>query len=422
MKLLMLLYFYPPVQAVGAVRNTALVDQFRRLGVTPLVITAANPDAADWIKIGKEPAPAGVSEHRVKGIPLARWVDLFGGVSNRCHRLLFGRPQPYNWLREKVFFPDLLVTYQRAFWKCACDLISRQQIDAVFLSCSPFSTAMLAPRFKKSFPDLKIIVDFRDAWSLNPHIAHTPGHLQRVKKLEAEVMAVTDLFVANTPGMARLYRQAYPRLRIVAVPNGYDRLTPRSGSAERFIVVHTGNFYGRRNPDLLLQALHKVRRPVEFWQIGSAITHQVDNPMATIRQFPFMPRAELMVKMEQAAMFYLKQGFEGAGVDHIAIAAKTFEYLATGVPILADVPEGDNAELIRSCHAESFVVTSQSSDALCDALHAAYDRWQSGAVRYEISEKFIRDYSREGLAGKLLEEIRTVTAAEHVQAGSDRPD
>jgi glycosyltransferase involved in cell wall biosynthesis len=409
MKILMVLYYYPPVQEVGTLRNTALVEQFLRLGAEPIIITAKNPDLGDWVQMGKGQGPTGVDVHRANGTPVGKWVDLFGGISNRLHQLVFRRPQRYNWLRENFFFPDLQITYQRAFFQCAKEIIRQQPVDAVFLSCSPFSTALLAPRLKKIFPGIKTIADFRDAWSLNPHISHSAGHLARVARAEVKVLAQTDLFIANTPGMARLYRQAYPELRITAIPNGYDALTPKSQTSDRFILLHSGTFYGRRNPDLLMAALQTVQRPMEFWQIGSAIAPQVDNPLVTIRQVPFVPRQEMMGKMQQAAMLYLKQGFEGEQVAHIAIAAKTFEYLATGIPILADVPEGDNAEVIRTCDKKSFVVTSRRPEDIREALEIAYDRWKSGKVSYAISDTFIKEYSREKLAAKLLAEIGDLT-------------
>lgn len=405
MKLLMILYFYPPVHDVGTLRNRALAEQLARLGAAPEVIAPANPDQADWIKISKDMGPAGVTVHRVAGMPVGKWVNLFGGLTNRLHLLLYRRPQSHNWLREKIFFPDLQITYQAAFFRAASRIIRRQPVDAVLLSCSPFSTALLARRFKKRFPHIKIVVDFRDAWSLNPHISHTPSHQARIARAEAEMVAHTDLFVANTPGMARLYHQRYPGLRITAIPNGYDQLTPKNERSDRFILLHSGTFYGRRSPDLLLAALQQVQRPIEFWQIGSPIETIVDNPLVTIRQFAFMPHDELMQKMQQAAMFFLKQGFEGEKVEHIAIAAKTFEYLATGVPILADVPEGDNADLVRACDPRSYVVTSRKPEDICAAIHAAWELWHAGKADYTISEKFIREYSRPQLAARLLDEI-----------------
>jgi glycosyltransferase involved in cell wall biosynthesis len=408
MKLLMILYYYPPVREVGTVRNVALVQHLLEMGVEPVVLTAANPDEADWIKIDKDSGPAGVAVHRVNGLQVGSMVNLFGGISNRLHRLILGKNQPYNLLREHLFFPDLQMTYQPAFLRRAKELMTEQGIQYVFISCSPFSSALLAPALKRAFPHVKIIVDFRDGWRFNPHIEHSRRHWQRIEKKEPQIMAKIDLFVANTPGMARLYKNAYPDLNMITVPNGFDTLTPKTKISDRFIIIHTGIFYGRRNPDNLLAALEGITVPIEFRQIGSPLQAKVNNPMVTIRSIPPVPRQELLMQMQEASLLYLKQGFEGEDIPHIAIAAKTFEYLATGIPILADVPAGDNADLIRAYGHESHVITSGNPEEIRQALQTAYQRWQSGKINYTISPAFIHDFDRRQLVRSLYQEIITL--------------
>lgn len=405
MKLLMVLYYYPPVREVGTVRNVALVKHLLEMGVEPVVLSAENPDTADWIKIDKESGPAGAAVHRVRGLQVGNMVNLFGGISNRLHRWLRGQDQPYNLLREHLFFPDLQVTYLPALLRKAKEQIARHSIRHVFISCSPFSSALLAPALKRAFPQVKIILDFRDGWRFNPHIEHSARHWQRIAKKEPQVMAHVDLFVANTPGMARLYQQAYPNLNIVTIANGFDGLTPKTSRSDRFIIIHTGIFYGRRNPDNLLAALEGVQVPMEFRQIGSPLHADVRNPLVRVRSIPPVPRRELLVQMLEASLLYLKQGFEGEGIPHIAIAAKTFEYLATGIPILADVPEGDNAELIRAYSKESHVITSGRPEEIRQALQAGYERWQNSQTSYDIAPAFVRDFDRRHLVQSLYHAI-----------------
>ncbi len=405
MKLLMIMYYYPPVREVGTVRNVALVKHLQEMGVEPIVLTTANPDAADWIKIDKAAGPAGVAVHRVRGLQVGQMVNLFGGISNRFHRLLLGKDQPYNLLREHLFFPDLQVTYLPALLRKARELIVRENIRHLFISCSPFSSALLVPALKRAFPQVKVILDFRDGWRFNPHIEHAERHWQRIAKKEPQIMAHVDLFVANTPGMARLYHNAYPDLKIVTIPNGYDSLTPKTERSPRFVIIHTGIFYGRRNPDNLLAALEGVQVPMEFRQIGSPLQAQVRNPLVTVQSIAPVPRHELLEQMQEASLLYLKQGFEGEGIPHIAIAAKTFEYLATGIPILADVPEGDNADLIRGYSKESHVITSGRPEEIRQALHSSYERWQNGQIRYEISPAFVHDFDRRHLVRSLHQAI-----------------
>ena len=78
--------------------------------------------------------------------------------------------------------------------------------------------------------------------------------------------------------------------------------------------------------------------------------------------------------------------------EHIAVAAKTYEYLATGLPILAEVPPGDNAEIVREYASTGYVVTSDIRADLRHAVERAYDaRSQASvAIRPEFAKKFSR--------------------------------
>ena len=96
--------------------------------------------------------------------------------------------------------------------------------------------------------------------------------------------------------------------------------------------------------------------------------------------------------MKSASILYLVQG-RVEGERDVAVAAKTYEYLATGLPILADCPPGDNAEMVEQFAAQAYVVTSGQRDDLLGALRRIVSNRGGGppSVKPEFAELFDRN-------------------------------
>ena len=99
--------------------------------------------------------------------------------------------------------------------------------------------------------------------------------------------------------------------------------------------------------------------------------------------------------MREASLLYLKQGVS----ERIAVAAKTYEYLATGLPILAEVSPGDNAEIVHKYASAGYVVTSNRRADLRHAVERAYEaRMRTSAA---IHPQFVEKFSRRTLTREL---------------------
>jgi len=223
--------------------------------------------------------------------------------------------------------------------------------------------------------------------------------------LERFVLRACDVLIVNTEGTARLYANAYPdhREKIVTIPNGYDALTPVSGRSTDgdFQIMHVGSFYGSRNPDALLECLVEIRRDdIVFVQVGGSFASYVRfKNRVRIKVLPCVPRKEALELMREASLLYLKQGWEAEVSDYVAVAAKTYEYLATGLPILAEVPPGDNAELVKKYASAAYTVTTNSRTDLRRAVENAYAARARDSV--VIHPEFARTLSRRNLTGQL---------------------
>ncbi|HWK09929.1 MAG TPA: amino acid adenylation domain-containing protein, partial [Vicinamibacterales bacterium] len=398
-RVLMMCYLYPPILTSGTMRSVAFSRNLPQFGWKPAVLSVAD-NRAGFPQT--EPVPDDVEVHRVAEFNLNGVANLLQGLTNRLLRLFGGE------LKRTVYRDWLCVPDPHIGWFALPRAIRlARRADAIYTSCSPFSSAVMAS-FVKRITKKPLIVDFRDAWLLNPYNSPGPRTLRYIRSAEPRVIRLCDALILNTPGATELYKKTYPQWahKMFCIPNGYDSLNPappRKQRAAMFRIMHVGSFYGSRNPDLLLEALAQIGNPsIQFVHVGAAWPDfKRYEGRVNISVFPSLPHHEALELMKDASLLYLKQGFEASVTHYIAVAAKTYEYLATGLPILADGPESDNVAIVRKYAATSYIVTSGEVGDLKRAILKALD--EERAVIPMVSPEFVRDFDRVTLTGQLAE-------------------
>jgi len=393
----MLCYYFPPLIACGANRSAGFVEHLPEFGWDSLVLSVeASKDP--WVKTGGQEAKHSnvcrTSEWNLAGI-----ADSLNGVLAKSLSL-------FRYDLKTNYFRDLLIPDQQIAWfSTRAGTRLAKSCDLIYASCSPFSSALSAVRIARK-RGLPLVLDFRDPWTLNNYIHHTPIHRNAIEAMEERVISDCDRLILNTPGTLRLYREKYPTFaeKMCAIPNGYDQLTPVKPKADTdiFRIMHIGSFYGTRSPRTLLQALSELEIPAEFVQVGGDFPEREEFAgRVKITVYPVVPRERALELMGEASLLYLKQGWEKGVKDYVAVAAKTYEYLTTGLPILAEVPPGDNAEIIQRYGANSSVLLSEDPKEMRNAIIQAYEQRTAKVVG--INEEFARDFNRRNLTQRLAE-------------------
>ena len=292
--------------------------------------------------------------------------------------------------------------------------------DLVYVSCPPYPQALSAAAYARAHA-LPLVVDFRDAWSLDPY--QEGSRLKRVlyryvfPRLERRLMAQTDLLLLNTPSALAAYRAAYPEHAqcTAYLPNGYDETAfaqcrppdRRDGGVMR--LLYAGRFgIGGRSPQRLLDALalagsRGCRLALEIvGQQPPTVTMAIAAAQAAglVRVIDEVDYARAAQMMCAADGLVLIQAPSAGSVQ--AVAGKTYDYLRSGRPIFIVAPEGDNLALIRR-HASAFEPSDDSVDAMADALERLYRRWLQGefAKTGEPDPAFTERYERRALTREL---------------------
>ncbi len=401
-KILMICYFFPPIQTSGTLRSLEFARHLKGFGYHPVVLTVESCQEPMYHPLAE--VPQDIEIHRTKEInikTLLKWVDRFIILLPR----LCGKRPEVNYAEEFFALPDLQISWK----KIAKGKEIGRDCDCIYVSCSPFSSALAGITLKKAL-GIPLIVDFRDAWS-NWVEKRTAFKTFVVSKLERYFVKHADIFIANTPRAGDYYKKRYPEFesKIRVITNGFDVANvPEKACTKPFRVVHIGSFYGGRQPDLLFRALAELNlKDVEFVQVGGEVLvpKQLDGKIKCTR-VSSVPHDEALRLMQSASLLYLKQSWSRGGAENFAIAQKTYEYLATGLPILVEAPESDNTDIVQKCCAYPYIVSSDSLELMKSELTRAYDDRYNVAPR--LTDESIRRFSRQALAEvfkNIIEEV-----------------
>ena len=415
-RVLMLCYYYPPLSSAGTHRSVGFTRWLREFGWQPVVLTVAQ-SRIRW-EPRCEQAPPGVEVVRSFEWDLQRVVTLLTGLANRL-RDLVRLPRRASAL-HKWCLPDI----QIAWLSSARGAMLARECDCIYASCSPFSSALSACLIKLA-TGKPLVLDFRDPWALNQHSHHSPLQRRIQGRMERWALHHCDALILNTPGSERLYRNRYPEYahKMTCIPNGFDRLNvaPAPPARENVTIMHVGDFYRSRTPERLLEALCALNDSrIEFVHIGppSDILRRYADRLR-IRHIERIPHEQALDLMKTASLLYLVQGWEPGVTDYVAVASKTYEYLATGIPVLAEVPPGDNADIIRRYATRAWVVTSPTVEAVRTALQEACA--EAGSHDPLVSADFVETFSRRRLTGSLSAVLDRVLMPSSVRIEPDPP-
>lgn len=375
--LLVVARFYPPGAGGGVYRTLGFVRHLPEHGWRPVVLTG--PAEAAWVEDpgllegvrdvetlragGAGPASLGRGPRR------PAWVSALAGASA--------------WLTV----PDAHVSWRAPAARAGLERLRQGGVDAIY-STSPPDTGHLVALDLKRATGLPWVADFRDPWiGLGYREPPTPWHRARHERLLREVLRGADTLLAATEGTRRFLAQHEPSAaaKCVVVPNGFEAEEWRDVTPERFphfTVVHAGRLSGDRGLGDFLDGLDEFfrrdasrRARTRCLMVGP---HDAAEPrrveargFADVVSFPGQVPHRQALALEAGAHALLLVKHTSPRFGEL-IPGKLYEYLGSGRPVLAVVPEGPAAELVRGL-GMGWVAPPGDPARLADALEAAWE-------------------------------------------------
>ena len=431
-KVLFISYYFPPEGGTGVQRSAKFVRYLPEEGFLPVVLAGPEP-----LRFGSfqpcDPSlntPANISVYRVPGEPPRR-----GKLQQRLER----------WF-------SLPTSFSRWWVKSSLKLAEKtgDQARLVYATMSPFESAQAASRISAQL-GIPWVADLRDPWALDevilyPTLLHRKVDLFRMRR----VLSTASLVVMNTPEAMKVLARALPVLapRLVTITNGVDN--PEDGRSlptrthSKFRIVHSGGFSTgtglqlrrrrfyrllggaepgvdilARSPLFLVKAVQEwcSQQPdaadnVEIVLAGKALPedHALVRQSRVAHLFRFVgfvSHDESLDLIRTANLLFLPMHNLPPGKRSTTIQAKMYEYIASGRPILAAVPDGDARDFLAQS-GNAFVCRPDDVRGMVQVLQNVYTAWKDGRMPIEPRPGFMAQFDSRILTKALADGFRFV--------------
>ena len=397
-------YHFPPIGGSGAQRPLKMVRALDGLGYESVVITGGGATLDRWA-----PEDAALVDQipphlEIRRVPAAGEPATSEGWQGLRERW-FGVSGPWSrWWTE--------ASYRTA-------LEAASGVDLIYVWMQPYVSAETGVALSRELGK-PWVADLGDPWALDEMRVY-PSRLHRrleMKRMRSLLETASAIVMSTAEAASRLVA-AFPefgRLPVVVIPNGYDRadfadpIPPRRDG--KFRIVHTGALHTalgeqhRRRGALrgllgggvdgldiltrshvyLVDALNRLvetdpnlEHVVELHLVG--VLTDADRAVATTRCpaafHGFMGHAESLELMRSADLLFLPMQNLPPGVRATIVPGKTYEYLASGRPILAAVPEGDARDILRDA-GNAILVRPDDVKGMSAGIKSELDRFLTG--------------------------------------------
>ena len=249
--------------------------------------------------------------------------------------------------------------------------LREQRYDAVLATGPPFAALMAA---RMGHGDVPLVVELRDLWAGNPAFDRGGPVLRR---LESRVVKDAALTIAVTPEAAADLRRRHPGARVEEIPNGFEpelleKRSPSSGTT----IIHSGTLTKDRPLAPLLRALKPPLHLVLHGYVAPEIQAEIAASGAEVEIVPPSGWDDAVERIAAADVALITQS-RGAG-DETAVAAKVYEYLALGKPVLCISDGGATEKLLQRLGADQLCARLGDEASIEAALAQGHCRRASG--------------------------------------------
>lgn len=368
-RILLISYYFPPCGGAPVQRWHRFLPRLIEDGWDVSVLTTEGGDYPYLDPSLLNELPPRLKVYRTPVPTLSRiWKLLTGKQQELPHGDLSSSPSDpllkkvLIWIRLNLVIPDMRVFWVPAALRKARELIPELGIRMVITTGPPHSTHLIGLSLKKR-SGVTWIADWRDPWSgihylkLNPPTALS---LKVHKLLEGSVCRQADLNLL----ISRHLSDSLPEGNKLVLRNGFDdeslqaaRQATLNHPMASFDICYIGQLTAGQDLEALADILSEFRSEpqIRVLFIGSRLSSDqkliLDQRLGSVYEvLPFLPHREALFRMAAARVLVLLinryEGFEGM------LTTKLYEYLGTGVPILAIGPRGGEAEeLIKAYNA-----------------------------------------------------------------------
>lgn len=271
------------------------------------------------------------------------------------------------------YFSKFLSLDREIFWsnraaRSLVRLVDKKVPGVIVTFSQPISNHLSGLQIKKNL-GLPWLAHFSDPWTDNIYARYNRVSKCLHSYLENRVFQVADGLIFTSEELVGLLKKRYPSLshKMHYLPHCYDSalfkavaasVRDRSSvaSSEFLVFRYLGDFYGKRSPEILFQAVESLCRSgsseisklrIEFygrpWREDLSVKYPLSSRL--IRQYPSVSYKESLRLMTESDALIL---IDAQAECSLFFPSKLVDYIGADKPILAITPEGTAASIARS--------------------------------------------------------------------------
>jgi glycosyltransferase involved in cell wall biosynthesis len=421
-------YHFPPTGGSGAQRPARMARYLPDFGYEPVVITAPGPAEERWTPTDNSLSSDVPPDTIVRRVPGPEPPSSTGWRHRAERWLRLQDPWTRSWIEASTHF--------------GIEAARQTHVDLVYAWMQPYRSAEAAARIATAIGK-PWVADLSDPWALDEMMIYPTGLHRRLElRLMRRALGTAAAIVMSTPEAERRVRAAFPELAdkiMLAIPNGFDSAEfagdPPARTDKAFRIVHAGYLHTElgqhqhrsaplrrllggavkgvdilaRSHVFLIEAVERVRR--EYPELGERLEVHFagvvsERDLAVARRSPvtrtlgFVSHEESLRLVRSADLLFLPMHDLPEGTRATVVPSKTYEYLASGRPILAAVPEGDAHDLLTAA-GTALLCRPKDVDGIAAAIVEAYERSRSGQHVQPPPAELLRRYDYRDLARQL---------------------
>jgi glycosyltransferase involved in cell wall biosynthesis len=441
-RVLFLSYFFPPTGGAPAQRSMKFARYLPDEGYLPVVVTGPGTSQDEWsprdASLLRE-VPATVAIHRVQtAIPPQK-----NKMLRRAQRWL-GLRSPFSdwWIHSAIRLGEKALTSEGA--------------KLIYASMSPFESADVAAYLSRKH-SIPWVADLRDPWAIDeiqvfPSLLHKKIALRKMH----ELLSTASIIIMNTQEASDCLKRTFPdfrRKRIVTITNGFDPEDLSGNNVAKtngkFTIVHAGSFLtdpglllrrrrrlyeglggalpgidiATRSHLILFEAAHRwcsmdpsVKEDLQIVFAGNApqtdSPSQEENSVRSLTHFAgYLPRNKSLAMVRAANLLFLAMHNLPEGQRSTTAPSKMYEYMASGRPILAAVPDGDAKDFLMQS-GTAFVCRPDDREGMIEVLSKVYGWWKAKKQPPSVNREFLRAFDRRNLTKSLARSFDAALGAE----------
>ncbi|MFZ0801885.1 MAG: glycosyltransferase [Terriglobales bacterium] len=429
LRILMVSHTFPPLAEVGAIRVTQLCHYLPDWGIDPIVLTGRERpnDAHDYSR--KLPTTLRVLRAPAMPTPLEWYAAARRKLGRSGVAPDPAKPEPEigeigmlrRNLRALMEFPDRDWGWYWPAIRLGAQVLRQDKIDAIYSSGPPWTSHLVARHLKNKF-GLPWLIDFRDPWaSALPEETNPAWWHDWAKRMEESCVQHSDLVLGNTDRLTAALQHHHggrDAAKFRTLTNGFEDLvvSPRRKTGPKRLLLHLGSLYAHRRIDTFLIALADLVSSGRLAPESFQVLFQGENDPSYLAEaarlvpqlmendcIKFNPRMPWDVASQLLWETDLLLLFQGRHA--LQVPAKFYEYLQTGVPVLAVSEEGALTEVMDETRAGVWVRPGDPREIAAKLLQALN---RPARNPEEVRKQFAARYHYRNLARELglwIEEV-----------------